>query len=158
MRAKNAKRIALWAGIAFLLAIPLGVGLGRTPPRPLRLETESLTPGERATLAQSVDEAVYDAAWQLAPFGTISSLLLEELAQVPETRPGRRTVLLMRAALISDNPEGQSAIFSQICGLSPALCEHRELLVEAARTETKLRQVGPGNRLPLILLGEHHHD
>lgn len=152
------KRAATYAAVATMAGLSLGLWFGQKPEHPLESATKSLPLEEKAALERAVDEALYDVAWRLAPFATISSLLQEELAQTPETRTGRRTLLLLRVALISDNPEGQSAIFSQICGLSPTLCERRELLIEAAQNEARVRQLGPGNRLPLILLGAHHHD
>jgi hypothetical protein len=147
-----------WLVLAFVAGLPLGAWMRCDEKGTFGAATKNLGPEQKLALDQALDAAIYDAAWRLAPFDALSALLHEELGTTPETDAKRRVVLLMRVALISDNPEGQSAIFSQVCGLAPTLCERPERLREAVRAEAQTRQISPGNRLPWMLVGEHHHD
>jgi hypothetical protein len=73
-----------------------------------------------------------------------------ELQRLPEG-PDRARVLL-RLALVDDNPDGQAALIAQACVADPSTCDHPG---QAAALEARQRFVAPGNRLPLSLLEGH---
>jgi hypothetical protein len=118
--------------------------------------TQMLTPMEQTEAEARVTTAIYDAAWRLGSANFVEPLLLRYLASIPETAARPRAKQLARLALISDNPEGQSAIFSQICALLSEVCDQPDGLRDLVASEAAVRQVAPGQHLPLMLLGKAH--
>ncbi len=90
-------------------------------------------------------------AWDSTPVKETSKW---EFDQLSPSEAARRVQLLLRFGIVDTNPDGQAAIFGQVCVADPNVCDH---LKDAAERETKTRLVAPGNHLPLYFIAGHPH-
>jgi len=113
-----------------------------------------LSSAEASALEVAPSRAAANAAWALGSPDAVKETSKWELDQLPSTEVGRRVQLLLRFGIVDTNPDGQAAIFGQVCAAAPTVCEH---LKDAAERETRTRLVAPGNHLPLFFIAGHPH-
>lgn len=153
MKATLAGVVLKWA-VGPLLVLVLSVALGEARASDhtgtLRALTATLPDAELQKLEGLARTSFANATWALGTVEAVRAMTRAELARLPDG-PARARVLL-RLALVDDNPDGQAALVAQACVADPSLCAHPD---NAARLEALRRFVAPGNRLPLFLLEGH---
>lgn len=120
----------------------------------------SLSGAALSALQIAPARAAANAAWALGNPDSVKDTSKWELDQLPPPGSGtpadtaRRVQLLLRFGIVDTNPDGQAAIFGQVCMTDQAVCDH---LKDAAERETRTRLVAPGNALPLYFIPGHVH-
>jgi len=120
----------------------------------------NLSQAARTALSVAAARAAANGAWALGSVDSVKDASKFELDQLPPQGTGspadtaRRVQLLLRFGIVDTNPDGQAAIFGQVCMTDPQVCEH---LKDAAERETRTRLVAPGNHLPLYFVPGHVH-
>ena len=109
---------------------------------------------DSAALRAAPMRAVGNAAWALGSADSVKETAKWELDQLAQGEVVRRVQLLLRFGIVDTNPDGQAAIFGQVCVADPQVCDH---LKDAAERETRARLVAPGNHLPLFFIAGHPH-
>ncbi len=139
-------------GPAAVLVLAAALGEARSSDRPgtLLARTATLPDAELRKLEGFSASALGNATWAFGNRDAVRQATQAELQRLPEG-PARARVLL-RLALVDDNPDGQAALIAQACVSDPSTCDHP---AHAAELEARRRFVAPGNRLPLSLLGGH---
>jgi hypothetical protein len=112
------------------------------------------TAAESRALEMAPARAAANAAWALGSPEAVKETSKWELDQLAPTEVPRRVQLLLRFGIVDTNPDGQAALFGQVCAADAAVCDH---LKDAAERETRTRLVAPGNHLPLFFIGGHPH-
>lgn len=118
-----------------------------------------LSEADRAALKFAPSRAVGNGAWALGSTDSVKQTAKWELDQLTlssasQTEASRRGQLFLRFGIVDTNPDGQAAMFGQVCVADPAACEH---LKDAAERETRARLVSPGNHLPMFFVVGHPH-
>jgi hypothetical protein len=142
-----------WAiGPAAVLVLSAALGEERSNDRPgtLLARTASLPDAELRKLEGASASALANATWAFGSREAVRAMLRAELERLPGG-PERARVLL-RFALVDDNPDGHAALVAQACAADPSTCDHPG---NAAALQVRQRFVAPGNRLPSFLLEGH---
>jgi len=126
-----------------------GAGRGRFGGWPV-----DLSGPEASALQLAPARAAANAAWALGSPDAVKESSKWELDQLAPTEVPRRVQLLLRFGIVDTNPDGQAAIFGQVCATDPSTCAH---LKDATEGETRTRLVAPGNRLPPFFIAGHPH-
>jgi len=111
-------------------------------------------PADDDALRAAPLRAAGNATWALGSADSVKEIAKWELDRLAEADVDRRVQLLLRFGIVDTNPDGQAAIFGQVCVADPKVCDH---LKDAAERETRTRLVSPGNHLPLFFLAGHPH-
>jgi len=114
----------------------------------------NLTVAEARAAQGAPARAAANAAWALGSPAVVKETSKWELDQLAPTEVARRVQLLLRFGIVDTNPDGQAAIFGQVCATDAAVCDH---LKDAAARETRTRLVAPGNQLPPFFIAGHPH-
>jgi hypothetical protein len=133
-----------------VLAAALGEARGGDGEGTLQARTAALPDAELRKLEAMPAAALANATWSLGHLDAVRRMIRTELARLPDG-PERARVLL-RLALVDENPDGQAALIALSCVADPSTCDRPG---EAARLEAAWRLVSPGNRLPMSLLEGH---
>jgi hypothetical protein len=142
---------------ACLLGLFLGAELRESRRGPFAIPPSALAETEEVLARQdAIEREMAETIWELGSPAAVRHMLERQLAVVPEQDAERRLVVLLRAALISDNPEGQSAILSSACSVKERLCAEPGAMKERVQAEAERRRIPPGNTLPIIFLGAEH--
>jgi hypothetical protein len=116
--------------------------------------TASLSEAARKDVESAPALAMANAIWAFGNVASVMKMFRTELDRLPESEGPRRSRVFLRSGIIDTNPDGQAAIFFQACAADDRVCDH-DKMKEAAERETRARFVGPGNVVPLSLLGGH---
>jgi hypothetical protein len=153
---KASLRAVTWWVVAPLASLFIGATLGHafaTRPNNASFEPpSSFTATDNALAEASVALAVAHVTWPYGKVEQIKQASRNAIQALPETAGPDRARLFLRIALVDDSPDGQRALLASACREDPSLCDG---LAKAARREIDLRQVSPGNHLPLTLVGGH---
>lgn len=153
MKAPLAGNVLQWVlGPAAVLVLAAALGEARASDHTgtLQARTASLPDAELRKLEAHVASAVANATWAFGSRDAVRTMIRTELDRLPDGTDRAR--VLLRLALVDDNPDGQAALIAQACVADPRTCDHPGA---AARLEALRRFVPPGNRLPLSLLEGH---
>jgi hypothetical protein len=100
--------------------------------------------------------AVADAIWAFGSENAARKMFRTELDRLPESDGPRRARVFLRFGIIDTNPDGQAALFNQVCTADEHMCD-RDHMKEAALREVRTRFVPPGNVLPLFFSNGRGH-
>ena len=114
----------------------------------------AISAADRSARQVATARAAANAAWALGSPASVKDASKWELDQLSPGEVARRVQLLLRFGIVDTNPDGQAAIFGQVCMTDAHVCAH---LKDAAAGETRTRLVSPGNHLPLYFVPGHVH-